>query len=94
MFSGKYSSNNHPDESTNNINGNVPSSTVDTNKKLDEISPLLHQQASISATNSHEPVDEASNANAANGNNRAGGGGAHKTNYRKRVKTKLSRKTA
>lgn len=88
LFSGKYSSNNSPDDNTNNVNGSI-STTTDANKKLDEITPLLHQ-ASISSTNSLEQDDE-TNVNVVNGSNRSG---AHKTNYRKRIKTKLSRKTA
>lgn len=89
LFSGKYSSNNSPDDNTNNVNGRI-STTTDANKKLDEITPLLNQ-ASISSTNSLEQDDE-TNVNVGNGSNRSGG--AHKTNYRKRIKTKLSRKTA
>lgn len=90
LLTGKYSTNNSPDESSNNVNGsNISSAVVDANKKLDEITPLLHQ-ASISSNNSLDQDDETS-ANAGNSSNR---NGAHKSNYRKRVKTKLSRKTA
>lgn len=65
---------------------------TDTNKKLEEITPLLYQ-ATISSTNSAEPNDGEPNANA-NASGISGRSGSHKSNHRKRVKTKLSRKTA
>lgn len=63
--------------------------TIDANKKLEEITPLLHQ-ASISSPNNADNDGERS-SNAASSSNR---NGVNKASYRKRVKTKLSRKTA
>lgn len=66
-----------------------PASTSDTNKKLEEITPLFNHQATISSTNSVDHDSEAnSNANGINGRS-----GAHKISHRKRVKTKSSRKS-
>lgn len=87
---GKYSSNSFQDDNISPNGNQTTTSTTDTNKKLEEITPLLHQ-ASISSTNSIEHGGESS-ANA-NPSSTATRNGAHK-NYRKRVKTKLSRKTA
>lgn len=92
-MSGKYSSNSFPDDNSR-VNGNqgVSVSTIDANKKLDEITPLLNQaRISSSNSNSVEHDDEPNTNPTSNNSNR---GGNHKSSYRKRVKTKLSRKTA
>lgn len=87
---GKYSANNCPDDDSNNVvNGSVLPATGNANKQLDEITPLLHQ-ASISSPNSLEQDDE-TNANMGSGNNCSG---ALKTNNRRRVRRKYSRKIA
>lgn len=77
---GKYtSSNQQQDEVTQNGTQNSVSNT-DTNKKLDEITPLFNYQATISSNS----VENDSEPNTTT-NGRSGG---HKVNYRKRVKTK------
>lgn len=91
LISGKYSSKKGgPDDSTN-LNGaqNVTAASIDANKKMEELAPLLHQ-ARISSTSPADRDGETS-ANTSGHSNRSS---SHKSSYRKRVKTKLSRKTA
>lgn len=82
---GKYSSNVQQDGNQN------LTSSVDMNKKLEEITPLLHQ-ATISSSNAiDQDVEQNGNINNSNNGSR---NGSHKSNHRKRVKTKSGRKTA
>lgn len=90
MILGKYTSNSQQqDEVTLNGSQNLASNT-DTNKKLDEITPLFNYQATISSNSVEHDSEPSTNASGISG--RSGG---HKINYRKRVKTKKdSRKTS
>lgn len=87
---GKYtSSSQQQDEITPNGSQNHVS-TTDTNKKLEEITPLFNHQATISSNSVEHDNEPITNAGSFAGRN-----GAHKINYRKRVKTKANhRKTA
>lgn len=88
---GKYSANNIPDDYIGFNQSTIKNDTAnETNKKLDEITPLLHQ-ASISSA---KTCDTEVNAAPSNLNNGANTSRNHKSSYRKRVKTKLSRKSA
>lgn len=79
-----------------NSNQNTTTTLTEATKKLDEIMPLLHQ-ASISSNNNSMQYDGERNNNNHNNNSGVigsnGRSNSHKS-YRKRVKTKLSRKAA
>lgn len=76
---GKYTSNSQPEEAALNGSQNSTSNS-DTNKKLDEITPLFNHQATISSNSVENDSEPNTNTN--------GRSGGHKITYRKRVKTK------